>query len=115
MVVYLSEQCESLRGSLGNHLGYALQHQRGKFVSKRNSKGTIPPDGHWRFILACAKLAQNKLYATDIQISWTELYDALYEALYFISAGHVKRLAENGVKRTYNATDIINLKHTFSL
>ena len=116
MEIILSEQCESLTGSLDRRMGYYIRISRGgRYYSQRSKHGNVPPDGHWRFILACAKLAQNGLHVTDIQISWTELYDALYEALYFISARHVKRLAENGVKRTYNATDIINLKHTFSL
>lgn len=115
MQIFLSSQCESLTGSLGQGFGYYIRPtKKGRYFGQR-SKHSVPPDGHWRFILACANLAQNKLHITDIQISWTELYDALYEALYFISARHVKRLAENGVKRTYNATDIINLKTTFSL
>ena len=115
MKILLTKQCESLTGSLGRGLGYHIQRRKNAFYGVRQSKGIIPPCGHWRFILACAQLAQTKLYVADIQISWTELHDALVEAHYFVAGAHV---TDNGLEKnklTYDAQDIINLKYTFGL
>ena len=119
MEIILSEQCESLTGSLGRGFGYYIKTHRSKsgnirFFSQR-SKHQVPPDGHLRFILTCAQLAQNKLHIADIKLHWTELYDALYEAYHFVAADHVGTNGREAVKLTYNARDIINLKHTFGL
>ena len=108
MQLLLSKQCESLTGSLGRGFGYFIQKRRNGFYGIRNRKGTVPPDGHWRFILSCAELAQSKLHLTDIRLSWQELEQALYEAHYFIAMQNLK-------KDSYNAQDIINLKTTFGL
>ena len=115
MKIILTKQCASLTGALGKGMGYSIQCQRGGFYSKRNSRGVVPPYGHWRFILACAQLAQTKLYVADIQISWLELHDALVEAHHFVAADHVGWNGQEAVKLTYNAADIINLKYTFGL
>ena len=115
MKIILTKQCASLTGALGKGMGYSIQCQRGGFYSKRNSRGVVPRDGHWRFILACARLAQAKLYVADIQISWLELHDALVEAHYFVAGAHVTDNGLEKIKLTYNAADIINLKYTFSL
>ena len=80
MQLILSKQCESLTGSLGSGYGYAVQKQKGGYYAKRNSKGIVPPDGHLRFILKCAELAQMKLHIVDIQVSVGELDEALEEA-----------------------------------
>jgi hypothetical protein len=85
------------------------------FFSRRDSKGKVPDDGHWRFILACAQIAQNKLHIADIKIHWNELYDALYEAYHFTAADQVGWNGRKAKKIFYNACDIINLKTTFSL
>lgn len=115
MKITLSEQCECLTGSLGSGFGYSIQRQRGGYCSKRNSKGIVPPDGHWRFVLACATLAHQRLHITDIQVHWEELYAALSEARLFIAALHVRSNYANKAKVTYNAVDIINLKTLFGL
>ena len=116
MKIILSNQCESLTGSLGSGFGYSIQRQRKGFFSKRNSKGKVPPDGHWRFIVACAELAKNGLHISDVQVSHDELYIALTEAGKFVAA---MRVLHHGVltqrKLTYNAADIINLKITFGI
>ena len=115
MKIIISPACKSLTGSLGRGFGYSIQQQRNGFYSKRNSKGIIPPDGHWRFILACAELAKNGLHITDINICWFELQSALKEAHHFIAAQVVH---DNYWKKditTYNAADIINLKIAFGL
>ena len=115
MKIIISPACKSLTGSLGRGFGYSIQRQKNGFYSKRNSKGIIPPDGHWRFIVACAEHAQNRLHISDIDISWTELDDALYEAGHFIAKQQVCTNAIEKAKLTYNAADIINLKITFGL
>jgi hypothetical protein len=78
------------------------------FFARRDSKGFVPPDGHWRFIVLCAELAQNKLHITDIRVSREELKQALYEANLFIAMQNLRL-------ETYNARDILNLKTTFGL
>ena len=108
MEIILSKQCESLTGSLGQGFGYHIQRRKNGYFAKRNSKGVIPPHGHWRFILTCAELAQNKLHIADIRVSREELKQAMYEARIFIAMQHLR-------KDLYDARDIINLKITFSL
>ena len=80
MKVILSTMCTSLVGMLERGLGYHLEHRKNGFFSKRNQRGSVPPDGHWRFIVLCAELAQNHLYISDIQVSRVELLNALSEA-----------------------------------
>lgn len=85
MELILSRQCESLTGSLGSGFGYHIQRRTDSdgtihFWGVRKSKGTVPSDGHLRFILTCANLAQNKLHISDIRVDRGELCDALREA-----------------------------------
>lgn len=115
MEIFLSPFCTSLTGSLGRGFGYYIRStKKGRFYGQR-SKHSVPPDGHWRFILACAELAKNKLHISDIQISWTELAVALYEAKHFIANREVRKKGVEGIKTHYNADDIINLKISFTL
>ena len=115
MKVNLSNQCLSLTGMLDRGTGYYLRStKRGNFYSQR-SKGHVPSDGHWRFIVLCAELARNKLYITDIKVDWLELQTALYEAKCFIASEQVRRNYADKCKATYNARDILNLKITFGL
>ena len=107
MEIILSKQCESLTGAISTDLGYFLVNRKGRFFSQR-SRHSVPPDGHWRFILCCANLAQTRLYLTDIRVKRDELSDALYEAHHFIAATHLRL-------PIYTARDILNLKTTFSL
>ena len=108
MKIILSKQCESLTGMLNSSLGYHIEHRKNGFFSKRNQRGIVPPDGHWRFILTCAQLAQNKRHIADIRVSREELKQAMYEARIFIAMQHLR-------KDLYDARDILNLKITFSL
>ena len=112
MEIILSKQCESLTGSLGKGFGYYIRRARKdgsvRFFSQRSKHPPIPPDGHWRFIVACAELAQAKLHIADISVKKEELYDALTEANHWIAARSLRL-------PLYNARDIINLKITFSL
>ena len=108
MEIILSKNCLSLTGMLNTELGYYIRStKKGKFYAQR-SKHFVPPDGHWRFIVLCAELAQNKLYITDIKVSREELSSALREAHHFVAADHLLLVV-------YHARDILNLKTTFSL
>ena len=113
MNIILSKQCESLTGTLGRGYGYCIESRRTKkgtlyHYAKRNSKGPVPPDGHWRFIVLCAQLAQNRLHIADIRVKREELQAALWEAHHFVAADHL-------ALANYYARDILNLKTTFSL
>lgn len=114
MKVTLSQQCLSLTGMLRPELGYYLQKRKDNFYAARK-RGFVPPDGHWRFIVLCAEMAQNKLYITDIKVDWAELSLALRKAHHFIASDVVFRNAERNIKATYDARDILNFKTTFSL
>ena len=99
--------CLNLAGLLNPALGYFLVKRGDNFYSIR-SKWGAPPDGHWRFIVLCAEMAQNQLYLSDIEVSRKELRSALREAHQFVAARQLKL-------ETYHARDILNLKTTFGL
>jgi hypothetical protein len=107
MKVILSQQCESLTGTLGRGYGYFIV-KRGKSFYSQRSRHYVPEDGHWRFIVLCAQLAQNKLHIADIKVSREEVKKALYEANRFIAMQNLR-------KDFYDARDILNLKTTFGL
>ena len=69
--------CASLVGTLERGLGYHLEHRKNGFFSKRDQRGSVPPDGHLRFIFLCAEMAKTGLYIKDIQVSGYELEKAL--------------------------------------
>ena len=104
MKVILSTMCTSLVGMLERGLGYHLEHRKNGFFSKRNQRGSVPSDGHWRFIVLCAELAQNGLHISDIQVSRVELLNALSEAgLSLSSARDVRR-------EVLSASDIMSIR-----
>ena len=109
MKIIISPACKSLTGSLGRGFGYSIQRQRDGFYSKRNSKGIIPPDGHWRFIVACAELAKNGLHIADIRVSRDELVKAVEEAGWCLS-----RCMEN-LHPTLTAKEVLTFKQTAGL
>ncbi len=85
MEIILSKQCKFLCGSLGKGFGYHIQRRtdldgKTRFWGVRQSKGEIPANGHLRFILTCAELAQMKLHIADICVSKDEMRSALIEA-----------------------------------
>ena len=108
MVLNLLSDCKSLTGYIGKGLGYCIQCQKGRFFSKRNSKGNIPPDGHWRFIVACAQMARNGVYISDVRATRKEIREALVEANHYLAAQNLRL-------DIYTARDIINLQKTFGL
>lgn len=115
MKIILTEQCESFTGSLGRGFGYHIQRRKNGFFAKRNTKGDVPQDGHWRFIVACAEQARMKLHIADIKVNWMEVQSALYDARHFTASEQVRRNYADKCKATYDAHDIINLKTTFGL
>ena len=103
MKLILTQQCASFTGSLGTGYGYHVQHRKHGFFSKRNSLGHVPPDGHLRFIIACAKLAQARTHIVDIQLPEKEFRNALAEAdIYGV-----------GPVGTYNAKRVIEFMRTY--
>ena len=115
MEIILTKQCESFTGSLGRGFGYHIQRRKNGFFAKRNTKGIVPQDGHWRFIVACAEQAHMKLHIADIKVNWMEVQSALYDARHFTASEQVRRNYADKCKATYDAHDIINLKTTFGL
>ena len=115
MEIILSNQCESLTGSLGRGFGYHITRRKNGYFSRRDAKVTPPYDGHWKFILACVFLAKGKLHATDVKISADELSNALEEARKYIAAQRVRYNKMDKAKLFYDAADITNLQITFGL
>ena len=112
MEIILSKQCESLTGSLGKGFGYFIVGRwsrtdvKYRFYSQR-SKWNVPPDGHLRFILTCAELAQSKLHIADIRVSGWELYLALEEA------GYDSSLIGVSINVLYNAESVLTFKNNW--
>lgn len=109
MEVILTQRCKSLTGELGSGFGYHIQRRKNGFFAKRNSKGVVPPDGHWKFIVSCAELAKNGFMLSDIKVSKIEVLTALRESgrdYYFWTFYHPSYL---------HATDVLNLKQKLGL
>ena len=109
MKVILSKQCLSLTGMLERGLGYHLVARKNGFIARRNSKGSVPPDGHLRFIFLCAELAQNKLHITDIEVTQKEIMKALHE----MHRGDY--LWQFSYPDTLHANDVLSLKSKLGL
>lgn len=108
MKIILSKQCESLTGSLGRGFGYHIEHRKNGFFSKRDQRGNPPHNGHWRFIVTCAELAQNKLHIADIRVTREELIRAVEEAGKFIAC-------TEDLRPTLNANDVLTIKQKYYL
>ena len=104
MKIILSENCASLTGALGKGYGYAVRKHIKGFYGVRFSRGHVPPDGHLRFIIACAKLAQMRTHIVDIQLTEREFRDALTEA----------NIHGVGPVGTYNATRVNEFMRFYS-
>ena len=107
MQIILSKDCLALQGLICRDYGYFIV-KRGKSFFAQRSKHSVPPDGHWRFIVLCAELAHNGLYISDISVTRSELHEALTEARRVL-ATQCLRLP------VYHARDILNLKTLFGL
>ena len=105
MEVILTQRCKSLTGTIGGRFGYYIRSTKtGRFFSQR-SKHSVPPDGHWQFIVSCAELAKNGFMLSDIQVNGYELKAALTEACFLSSALHVD------VDNEYNAAEVLQFKN----
>ena len=94
--------CTALAGMLNPELGYFITQRPEGFFSQRSAHGA-PPDGHWRFIVLCAELAQNGLYISDIEVSRRELIYALIEAGLSLSCARDVR------REVLSAADILSI------
>ena len=119
MQIILSSQVEYLTGMLDKTTGYFIVPRKSKNGKTKfwgvQKKGNYPENGHLRFIIQCAKLAQTKLYATDVKVSSQELWLALRAAHKFQAAQVVLYNEKHSIKTTYDARDVINLVNTFLL
>ena len=84
MEIILSNNVQSLTGSLGQGYGYSIRREidgegHTSFHSVRAPKN-VPKDGHLRFIFACAVLARMGSHITDIRVEVTEMNRAIAEA-----------------------------------
>lgn len=123
MEIILSKQCEYLTGSLGRGFGYHIQRRTENrydldgtihFWGVRQSKGDVPPDGHWKFILSCANLAQNKLYITDVKVTRDEVRAALIDAGIRNAADYIAANLKD-FPTVFHVDDIFNLKNKYNL
>ena len=108
MEIFLSPNCKSITGSLGSGFGYYIRSTKKRRFFSQRSKHNVPPDGHWNFIVSCAKIAEMGLHFSDIKVSQDEVRTALLEAGHHTAMWHLKL-------NIYDARDIINLKTTFGL
>lgn len=109
MEIILQNGCKALTGRLDSYTRYSIQQQGNRFFAKRNSKGLVPPDGHWRFICICAEQAGG-IHIANINVTAGELDDALEEA----TNG---RLQSPWAPRdaVVNADKVLQLKHELGL
>ena len=115
MQIILSPNCKSFTGTISREHGYYIRSTKnGRFFAQR-SKHSVPPDGHWKFIVACAEMANSGFIIADIKVKWDEVRDALREARHWVAADAVFRNADRQIKSEYDANNILNLKITFSL
>ena len=109
MEIILSSHCSSFTGTVNKDFGYAVRKRGKRFFGVRCNNRNVPPDGHWRFILACAEIAQMTIFIADVRVQGLELYAALLEAGYPVAAGTVETY------RLYNAHDIFNFRNRRNL
>ena len=109
MEAILSVYAKSFTGSIDKNLGYTMRRVGRRFFSKRFSRGYVPPDGHWKFIVKMAKLATARVYIYDIRVSAAELDEAIHEA----GLGHKGYAPYLG--HDYTAEDVLRLKEAHGL
>lgn len=109
MEVILTNRCISFTGSLG--FGYSIQRRKDRFFGKRDSKGIIPLDGHWRFIVACAEMAMMEVHISDILITAKELREALDESGFIY--GFSLQSAKND--KIFHASEVLDMRKRWGL
>ena len=119
MEIILSKQCESLTGSLGRGFGYFIVSRwsrkdvKYRYYSQR-SRWDVPLDGHLRFILTCAILAQSKLHIADIRVSAKEFRQALREARCTTPLYGMTKYPED-YPAVFNAQQVMKFKERYNL
>ena len=108
MEVILTQRCKSLTGTVGSRFGYFIVRRGDRFFSQR-SRHSVPPNGHWRFIVTCAELSKLNLHIADIRVSQTEVMTALYES------GRGDYLWKFKYPSYLHATDVLKLKSELGL
>ena len=111
MEIVLTKQCESFTGSVGRGFGYHIQRRKNGFFAKRNTKGSVPPNGHWLFIVVCAQMAKAELHIADILVSAKELREAISEAGFLYGDSLVK--AKNN--EIFHASQVLDFKKRWAL
>ena len=111
MKIILTEQCESFTGSLGRGFGYHIQRRKNGFFAKRNTKGSVPFNGHWLFIVACAQMAKAALHIVDILVSAKELREAINEAGFLYG----DKLATAKNNEIFHASQVLDFKKRWLL
>lgn len=114
MEIILSKTCMSFTGSLGGALGYFVQKRGKRFFGVRNSNGSVPPDGHLKFILACLFLVQQKLFFDNILVPREEMVSALQEAGRTTPAYCISTNPET-YPEMFTANDVLKLQKDFNL
>lgn len=108
MEIILSSHCSSFTGTVNKHFGYAIRQRGKRFYGVRCNNMKVPPDGHWRFILACAEIAQMTIFISDVKVSGYELAEALEEAG-ILWRGRVI------LKSEYSAEEVLKFKNVWHL
>ena len=116
MKIFLTKQCESFTGSLGQGFGYHIQRRGESFYGVRQSKGHVPSLGHLRFIITCAQMAKMALHIADINIKTYELWQALTEAGLSSFAATLKlKYGPMFPSRTINAKQVLDFAEEYKL
>ena len=111
MELILTENCKALSGSLGHGFGYFIVERRGRYYSVRSKHPNVPPDGHLRFIFACAEMVYIHLYLAEIVVPPSEIEQAFAEAGFPILAS-----VYGQGEHAYNADSILAIrKNHFNL
>ena len=114
MKIILSEMTASLVGTLERGLGYHIEHRKNGFFSKRDQRGSVPPDGHLRFIFLCAEMAQQGMHISDVALTREELADALREARCTYALFELMRYSED-YPAVFNAQQVMKFKERYNL
>lgn len=109
MEIILSPRCKSFTGTISRYHGYAIRRTGNRFFSYRFNGKSVRPDGHWKFIVACAELASQGFMITDIRVKQSEIMDALHEI------GRGDYLWKLRFPKTLNASQFLTLKSELGL
>ena len=111
MEIILAASCRSLTGSIATGYGYAIKKQGKKFISKQNSRGSVPAWGRLAFIIRCAELAQGKLTISDVRLPVKEFRAAILEA----GKQPGFELSCRDGRKTLNAADVLYYQQMYNL